>query len=365
MAIHVSELNIDTYRGIKSLRLENFSSVNIITGDNNCGKTSVLELLRSLRNPSDFRVWRELIRRDSTNVMEGISYYEGFCDLFDINEEEMYIKYGVEYENEKHEIIISGEVSEDELLSTEYMKLQGFSIGGRRKEQDYTLNVKKIQMNIHLDGAKASESDVYEGQIRYVPKGASKNDRSNIIYISPSRHTTSYVYLNAVLDNSNMYEQMLDVLKEYDEDIISINYDNLNSGRPGRGVYKILSKSHQKALPLNMYGDGMKKAVLLMSAAIAAKDGILLIDEFETAIHTSAMDRTFAWVIDMCKRLNVQVFLTSHSKEAIDKLLKCSPENTSSMAVYTLSKRDNRTVVRRLDGKTAIEVQDNMGLELR
>ena len=168
-----------------------------------------------------------------------------------------------------------------------------------------------------------------------------------------------------MLDNSNMYEQMLDVLKEYDEDIISINYDNLNSGRPGRGVYKILSKSHQKALPLNMYGDGMKKAVLLMSAAIAAKDGILLIDEFETAIHTSAMDRTFAWVIDMCKRLNVQVFLTSHSKEAIDKLLKCSPENTSSMAVYTLSKRDNRTVVRRLDGKTAIEVQDNMGLELR
>ena len=43
MAIHVSELNIETYRGIKALKLENFASVNIITGDNNCGKTSVLE----------------------------------------------------------------------------------------------------------------------------------------------------------------------------------------------------------------------------------------------------------------------------------------------------------------------------------
>ena len=32
----------------------------------------------------------------------------------------------------------------------------------------------------------------------------------------------------------------------------------------------------------------MKKAILLMSAVIAAKDGILLLDEFETAIHTSA-----------------------------------------------------------------------------
>lgn len=35
MAIHVSELNIETYRGIKALKLENFASVNIITGDNN------------------------------------------------------------------------------------------------------------------------------------------------------------------------------------------------------------------------------------------------------------------------------------------------------------------------------------------
>ena len=80
--------------------------------------------------------------------------------------------------------------------------------------------------------------------------------------------------------------------------------------------YKILSKSNKKALPLNVYGDGMKKAILLMSAVIAAKDGILLLDEFETAIHTSAMNKTFKWIIESCKKLNVQVFMTSHSKEA-------------------------------------------------
>lgn len=71
--------------------------------------------------------------------------------------------------------------------------------------------------------------------------------------------------------------------------IMSINYDNSEENGRRRGIYKILSKSHKKALPLNAYGDGMKKAVLLMSAVIAAEDGVLLIDEFETAIHTSAM----------------------------------------------------------------------------
>lgn len=102
-----------------------------------------------------------------------------------------------------------------------------------------------------------------------------------------------------------------------------------------------------------------------MSAVIAAKDGILLLDEFKTAIHTSAMNKTFKWIIESCKKLNVQVFMTSHSKEAIDKVLKCSTECIDDMAVYTLYKDSEGTSVRRLDGKMAIEVQDEMGLELR
>lgn len=91
----------------------------------------------------------------------------------------------------------------------------------------------------------------------------------------------------------------------------------------------------------------------------------LLLDEFETAIHTSAMNKTFKWIIESCKKLNVQVFMTSHSKEEIDKVLKCSPECIDDMAVYTLYKDSEGTSVRRLDGKMAIEAQDEMGLELR
>lgn len=38
---------------------------------------------------------------------------------------------------------------------------------------------------------------------------------------------------------------------------------------------------------------------------------------------------------------------------------------TKEMAVYTLYKDSEGTSVRRLDGKMAIEAQDEMGLELR
>ena len=58
----------------------------------------------------------------------------------------------------------------------------------------------------------------------------------------------------------------------------------------------------------------MKKAILLISAVVNAKNGILLLDEFETAIHTTAMNKVFSWILKSCLKLNVQLFLTSHSK---------------------------------------------------
>ncbi len=63
--IHINSINIDTYRGIRKLKLEGFMRVNILTGDDNCGKTSVLELLNMLINQTDVQVWQSVIWRSS------------------------------------------------------------------------------------------------------------------------------------------------------------------------------------------------------------------------------------------------------------------------------------------------------------
>ena len=41
MTRYITELNIETYRGIRDLEIKNFGDINIFVGDNNCGKTSV------------------------------------------------------------------------------------------------------------------------------------------------------------------------------------------------------------------------------------------------------------------------------------------------------------------------------------
>lgn len=368
----IKKIIINSYRGINCLELSELSQINIITGDNNCGKTSVLEVLQSYKQPDDIFMWNSLTRRDSlaTGRM-GLSLYEGIIDLFNINSVEKKIEYALETEKRVMKLSATAQETVEEISEKKYADLSGMYVHEEQQEglEQQVREVVRMFFEVTLNDKKIVRQDIYDVQ-RYISgrSRVAKRDpkySKNIVYISPTRHAMGTVYLSEVLDNPELYQEMLNVLQEYDENIISINYDSENERATGQGVYKILSKSHRKALPLNVYGDGMKKAILLMSAVVKAKDGVLLLDEFETAIHTSAMNKTFRWILETCKKLNVQVFMTSHSKEAIDKVLKCSPDLSDDIALFTMYKDDEGVAVRRLNAVKAIEVQDEMGLELR
>ena len=45
---NINEINIKSFRGIRNLRLTDLAQVNIIAGNNNCGKTSVLEIINKV-----------------------------------------------------------------------------------------------------------------------------------------------------------------------------------------------------------------------------------------------------------------------------------------------------------------------------
>ena len=377
----IKRIDIETFRGIRDLHLENLSSINILTGDNNCGKTSILEVLQSWSQPDNFNTWESLLRRGNMRLRR-LSLYEGFYDLFDINLEKKFIHYQIQEDN-CADVLLKATESIEEVSSArkdEILGIKRYSQTIREDENSgYQLYIEglddmleplsRLELEIQINNNVVNTKNIYEEQlsIPYVIDTEKNSYYHNVVYISPSRHTEGSVYLNSVLNDPELYEEMLGILRDYDEGIISINYAMANELNPGsgRGVFKILSRSCKKALPLNVYGDGMKKALLLMSAVMKAKNGVLLLDEFETAIHTSAMDRTFRWILRTCQKLNVQVFLTSHSREAIDKVLKCDPELQKDISVYTLYKDREQTLVRHLTGEQAVEAQDNMGLELR
>ena len=81
MAVHIKDMLIDSFRGIRDLRLGSLNGVNILTGDNNSGKTSVLELLSTLNGPDTFAVWSGCTR-PSVRSTSRRPYFEEFYSLF-------------------------------------------------------------------------------------------------------------------------------------------------------------------------------------------------------------------------------------------------------------------------------------------
>ena len=358
--IHIKALSINNYRGLKNIQLNNFTTINVITGNNNSGKTSVMELISVIDNPLSLASWVSNLRTHSE--FQNISYYEGFIDLFDSQNKEF--SYSV-IDNENRIHLVKGKIGflHEQISVAKANKLTRIR-KFRNEDKIVDANVLNFSMQYNEN---VKNYQIYDFQelldLREDKSEETKKILQPVIYVSPVVHAQNLIFLDEILNNPLLYQEMLDVLKVFDSDIISINYTRNEI----HSYYVLLSKKFNKALPLNVYGDGMKKAILLMSAVIAAKGGILLIDEFETAIHTSAMEKVYGWILKTCKKLDVQLFLTTHSKEALDKVLLLSEDEElkGDISLFTLFNIDNKNLVRKLDAEKAIEAEKKFGQELR
>lgn len=83
MAILINSFSIHSFRGIHDLTVSGLNHVNLIVGDNNCGKTSVLEALLLLRSPADIANFIRIARlRDLTHFRSNTySRYNRFINI--------------------------------------------------------------------------------------------------------------------------------------------------------------------------------------------------------------------------------------------------------------------------------------------
>lgn len=76
-------------------------------------------------------------------------------------------------------------------------------------------------------------------------------------------------------------------------------------------------KDREGPVPIKTMGDGMNRLFGLGMALACAKGGILLVDEIENGIHWSVLPEVWKFVVKVAKRLEVQVFATTHSNDCL------------------------------------------------
>ncbi len=214
------------------------------------------------------------------------------------------------------------------------------------------IDAERMRLSIFFNEEKVNTFSVYDFQTAF-SFIFQKGNYVKSVYISPYDHASDTLNIDSVLSDPTSYETLIHLLQEYDDSVLNVSaLKNKNNSRYSE--YMILSKKHKKALPFSAYGDGMKKAVLLLDGIVRARNGIPLLDEFETAIHTSAMSSVFSWILKSAIEQNIQIFMTSHSKEAIGKVLRLDEDLQPYINLYTLYKYKDENYVRSMNCKEAI-----------
>lgn len=78
---HIDEFTIHRFRGIRDLKLEGLGQINLLVGENNSGKTSVLEALSIYCDPLNLRKWNNVSSAREA-VISSLSQRERLVWLF-------------------------------------------------------------------------------------------------------------------------------------------------------------------------------------------------------------------------------------------------------------------------------------------
>lgn len=357
MAILIDNFHVGHFRGINDLHVNHLNHFNLFVGDNNSGKTSVLEALLLLRNPAELSN-AVRVARQRENTISGVSLFDNFMFMFPQQNTDPYeIEVSATYKNNPLQCRIAGRKERILLDSQDLL--------------EYVEKKERIRHSLDLE----TETDAFRGIIHGAIMGKEKETPVDInfytratgmnissrgelrmVYLSPLDHLNNNI-LNQIIKNDEYKALCLRIIQMFDPQIEDMLL--LKSNVAIRVVEYLKHKEHG-LMPISTYGDGIKKVLAIANAIAKCANGILLIDEIETAIHAKYYNDIFLFLIKACKAFNVQVFITTHSIEAVDALLATqnydAQQTDDDINIVTLKKEGAKSYSRVLTGR---EVQSN------
>ena len=381
----IDNLTIHRFRGIRDLTLENLGQINLLVGINNSGKTTVLEAIYTYCNSLDplawlNTAWRREIKSSRKSKLESLKwlfpqniqnnsdyFYQGETKVsgngnFGVVESKATYQ---EFEEIWDSTKDSNEEDEEENLMDDRDNDNNEVRRGADLKLTFTPSKLISKLDIFEDKNQelpiSKEFKIWENQ----PLTILNKYRSNwlsVDTITPFSHRTEQLQIKLLTDAilKNIKPEIVELISMIDSEIIDL--DILDpTGKKSRlyVIHKTLGFT-----PLSAFGDGVRRLLFMALTIAKLKDGILLIDELETAIHTEALLSSFSWLVKWCREMNIQLFATTHSLETVDAMLNAS-ELKNDLVLYRLYQKDLETQAIRIDQVKLTRIRENLGLEVR
>jgi predicted ATP-dependent endonuclease of OLD family len=386
----LESIAIHKFRGIRDLELKGLGKINLLVGINNSGKTSVLEALSIYCHPLDIRVWlstarqREqeykISRTPSLDALQWLFAHDFLSDREKLKTGTISMSgsgsFAVKQMKATYEEIDSIFVSEkrrrlaagdDQLAESEDEQIgESEDLLELRKGLDLRVELYTEQLSL-FDSEEADIIEDYQlWEHEFLSRASGKREPSLITsVVTPASHRSDIGQFRLLSEARfhNFKADVLELLRQMDHNISDIEI--LLSPESISSRFNIYIQHERLGLaPVSTFGDGVRRLLHIALKLASVRGGIFFIDELESTIHTEALQNSFSWLIRWCKGMDVQLFATTHSLEAVDALLDVT-EYESDLVLYRLEPKEIQTRVVRHDWDRLKRLREELGQEVR
>ena len=311
------------------LKVEPLSRVNLIAGENNVGKTALLEALWLLNGPN---IPELCLRLSSFRGIPGPNPRRFLHDVFyDFDaEREITLSALGDWGQNERKLSISSRAAESAVVAIPASNLPDTPPPGSQESDFSAVSPSEIVFDYtdehegnFVSTSRWVRSDHSVGLPPVLPPisseglvshQASMPERPSAVFVSARQRSGPEQDVNrfgdAELDGYS--DDILECLRKVDPRIKRlITIQN----PPTPMVYVDVGLS--RPVPLGFLGDGIGRLLSMALAFHNARNGAILIDEIENGLHYSKLAEVWKSIDWLSREFNVQVFATTHSYECI------------------------------------------------
>ena len=321
---------VKNFRLFDSLRIERLGRVNLVVGRNNSGKSALLEAVELYACDASTQVLIDLVTnrqetwRGQPPIEDELIGIHQIRHLFHNHHLPEYGQAGISVgpikpEAERLRIFIAAyriEVGEEGMPKR--VLVESSELPQDLTDLEFALAARengKVRRILRLDRDLDREANIYRRNATLL--GATPTYPVEVV---PTRNMTDEK-LATLWDQINLTgldDEVIQGLQLLDDAITGVAFVEGTDRRSRVNRIPIIKTSGtSEPLPLKTMGDGMTRLFHIIVALVNAKNGILLVDEFENGLHWSVQPKVWKTVFRLAQRLNVQVFASTHSRDCI------------------------------------------------
>ena len=334
-------VTIENFRALNRIELNDLKRVNLISGRNNIGKSTLLEALFLYMDHSSsdsfgkLNSFRGIIGTGVEGLWEPLFHQMNpdtpICISVVDDENKGILRYM--RDNNYIPSNING-ISEDVLATFRIDTKKAYSLRYTYEDGDYS-----EEGHFSLNGTSILR-DIKTSLPGNELKMMKPTQFQNTFFIRVKANALANEIGNIELaGKKNILIQALQEMDSAIEDIVTLSL---------KGITQLYIRVSGKLMPLQYAGDGITQLLSICLSIMNQKNGLVLIDELENGLHYSMYSKLWKIIENITRQANCQVIATTHSYELISAV-RDGISDTNDFSYYRIGTRADGASAYRYD----------------